>query len=352
MHEILPDLETILKQAVAARQPLIDADPKHESCFRLLNGFYEGCRELAIDIYAKTAVFHNYAKLPADGDQSVSIARQFIMINLPWVESILLKVRKGETPEAKNGILIYGDKLDKSVRENGVRYSIDLTMNRDASLYLDTRNLREWLKNNSEGKTILNTFAYTGSLGVAAMAGGAKQVIQTDLNKKFLNVAKTSYTLNGFPINKKEFIARDFFSMVKQFNKDGHPFDMVILDPPFFSKTGKGKVDMAEDIGRLINRIRPLVANGGHIVAINNALFVSGQEYKQQLEDIAGHRFVRIVEEIDGPFDFAGYEQTVVDVPVTDPRPFNHSTKIAVLEIWHKQKFGRGRDTSITRKKK
>lgn len=352
MHGIPNDLETILDLALAARQPLIDADPKHEGAFRLLNGFYEGCREVAIDIYAQTAVIHNYAKFPADGDQSVSIARQFIMIKLPWIQAIILKVRKGESAEAKNGILIYGEKANTSIREHDVRYSVDLTMNRDASFYLDTRNLREWLINNSKGKTVLNTFAYTGSLGAAAVAGGAKQVIQTDLNKKFLNVAKTSYTLNGYPINKKEFIPQDFFSVVKQFNKSGHPFDLVILDPPFFSKTGKGKVDLAEDIGRLINRLRPLVANGGHIVAINNALFVSGQEYKQQLEDLAGHRFVRLVEQIDVPFDFTGYKDTIVDDPVTDPQPFNHSTKIAVLEIWHKRKVGRGRDTSVTRTNK
>ncbi len=342
MQSFSTDLEPTLHRALNARKELIDEDPKHESGFRLFNGFYEGSRDIAIDIYAKTAVIHNYAKQPADGDQAVSIARQFIMINLPWVEAILLKVRKGATPETKNGTLIYGEKLDTSVRENGVRYALDLTMNRDASLYLDTRNLRQWLLQNSKDKTVLNTFAYTGSLGVAALAGGAKRVIQTDLNKKFLNVGKTSYTLNGFPINKKEFIAQDFFSMVKQYNKDGHPFDLVLLDPPFFSKTGKGKVDMAEDIDRLINRVRPLVSNGGHIVAINNALFVSGNDYKRQLDSIAGHRFVRFVEEIDVPFDFTGYESTRVDDPVTDPWPFNHSTKIAVLEIWHKRKVGRG----------
>ncbi|MEM9777277.1 MAG: class I SAM-dependent methyltransferase, partial [Chloroflexota bacterium] len=231
MSELLERLEL----ALACRQPLIDGDQKHEGAFRLFNGFYEGCRDIAIDVYAKTAVVHNYAKAPADGDWAVSIARQFIMIKLPWIESILLKVRKGETAEIKNGQLIYGEKLSKEIREHGVRYSIDLTMNRDASLYLDTRNLREWLIEHSAGKTVLNTFAYTGSLGVAAAAGKAKQVVQTDLNKKFLNVGKTSYTLNGFPINKKEFIAQDFFSLVKKYNRDGTRFDLILLDPPFFS---------------------------------------------------------------------------------------------------------------------
>ena len=338
MHDLTDRLDLALNN----RQHLIDEDPKHEGAFRLFNGFYEGCRDIAIDVYAKSAIIHNYAKVPADGEPSVSIARQFIMIRLPWITAILLKTRKGASVESKNGILIYGDKLATFVKENGVRYAIDLTMNRDASLYLDTRNLRRWLIDNCADKSVLNTFAYTGSLGVAAMAGGANQVIQTDLNKKFLNVGKTSHTLNGFPINKKEFIARDFFSVIKQFKNDGLRFDVVVLDPPFFSKTGKGKVDLAENIGRLINRLRPLVTEGGKLIAINNALFVSGRDYEKELKDLAGHRFVRFVESIDVPFDFTGYETTRVDEPVTDPAPFNHSTKIAVLDIWHKKKVGRG----------
>jgi 23S rRNA (cytosine1962-C5)-methyltransferase len=85
-------------------------------------------------------------------------------------------------------------------------------MNRDASLYLDTRNLRQWALGHLEGKTVLNTFAYTGSLGVAARAAGASRVIQFDRNRLFLNVAKTTYTLNGFPIDKKDFQTGDFWT--------------------------------------------------------------------------------------------------------------------------------------------
>jgi 23S rRNA (cytosine1962-C5)-methyltransferase len=336
------DLTERLELALVARQELIDEDPQHEGAWRLFNGFYEGYRDLAVDVYAKTAVVHNYAKLPADGEAAVAIARQFIMIHLPWIEAILLKTRKGASAEAKNGILIYGEKLDTSVREHGLRYAIDLTMNRDASLYLDTRELRQWLIDNSEGKTVLNTFAYTGSLGTAAMSGGAKQVVQTDLNKKFLNVAKTSYTLNGFPINKKDFLTGDFFSVIKQFKNDNARFDIILLDPPFFSTTGKGNVDLSENIGRLINRLRPLVNEGGKLIAINNALFVSGDEYSRELKGLAEHRFVRFLSQVDVPADFTGYKNTRVDEPITDPAPFNHSTKIAVLDIWHKRKVGRG----------
>lgn len=107
-------------------------------------------------------------------------------------------------------MLLAGEKLSVKIREHGVWYSVALQMNRDASLYLDTRNLRNWIQQNLSSQRVLNTFAYIGSLGVAAQAAGALRVVQLDLNRNFLNVAKTSCTLNGFPIHKAGFQSGDF----------------------------------------------------------------------------------------------------------------------------------------------
>lgn len=119
-------------------------------------------------------------------------------------------------------------------------------MNQDASFYLDTRNVRRWALDNLAGKTVLNTFAYTGSLGVAAQAAGAQaaqasRVVQTDLNKRFLNVAKTSYTLNGFPVDKKLFQAGDFWRQMSQFKRAGEQFDCVFWTRPFSRKRLRGR---------------------------------------------------------------------------------------------------------------
>lgn len=98
------------------------------------------------------------------------------------------------------------------MNEFGVRYALDLTMNQDASIYLDTRNLRGWLLSNSRGKRVLNTFAYTGSLGAAALAGGAVQVVQLDLNARFMLLARRTYALNGFQSRDQDFLTGDFFA--------------------------------------------------------------------------------------------------------------------------------------------
>jgi len=209
-------------------------------------------------------------------------------------------------------------------------------MNRDASLYLDTRNLRKWLIEHMRDKIVLNSFAYTGSLGVAALAGGANRVVQHDLNRQFLNVAKTSYTLNGFPIQKQDFITADFFTLVSKFKRTQETFNCVIIDPPFFSTTSKGKVDQVNESARLINKVRPLINDGGTLIAINNALYVSGKEYMQTLETLCKDGYLQIKELISIPEDFTAYPETRVGIPITDPAPFNHSTKIAVLEVKRK----------------
>jgi 23S rRNA (cytosine1962-C5)-methyltransferase len=331
----------LLDSAIAARATLFDA--RRAAAFRLFNGFTEGCPELVIDLYAKTVVFHNYADDPVQGRENVREALAFLRDDprfSGWLHTGIEKTRNGKTMEEKRGVFLFGDTPDRKIKEHGIWYAVDLLINRDASFYLDTRNLRKWLVEHSAGKTVLNAFAYTGSLGTAAMAGRASRVVQLDRNRKFLNIGKTSYTLNGFPIHKEDFIAADFFTQVGRFKRTGRTFDCVIVDPPFFSATPKGRVDQVNESARLINKVRPLIDDGGTLIAINNALYVSGRDYMQTLESLCQDGYLKIMELIPVPDDLTGFPETRLATPVTDPAPFNHSTKIAVLEVRRKASKG------------
>ena len=324
-------ITSLLEKAIASRVTMFDS--RHESAFRLFNGFTEGDHDLALDVYSGTLVVYNYANDPSQNQHLIQEAVDYLRNSLTWLRAGILKTRNGETQEEKKGQLIFGERPDTRIKEHGVWYAINLTMNRDASFYLDTRELRKWLIENIRGKTVLNTFAYTGSLGVAALAGGASRVIQTDLNRQSLNVAKDSYSFNGFPIHKMDFIAQDFFPAVARFKSTKQLFDCVIIDPPFFSTTSRGKVDLENDSARLINKVRPLINDGGQLIAINNALYVSGREYMQTLEGLCKDGYMSIRELIPVPMDFIG---NVQGNPITDPAPFNHSTKIAILDVRRK----------------
>jgi len=322
----------LLEKALAARAPLFD--PDHQSAFRFFNGFLEGCPDLVIDIYATTIVIHNYAQRPEQGAVLVDEASQFLRTALTWLTAGIVKIRSGATQQDRRGAFLFGTELDRKIKEHDTWYAIDLLLNRDSSLYLDTRNLRQWAIENLKGKSVFNTFAYTGSFGVAALKGGASRVAQVDLNREFLNLARQSYILNGFPVQKGDFIARDFFEQVGNMKRVNTCFDCVFIDPPFFSTTSKGKVDQMHESARLINKVRPLINDGGYLVAINNALFVSGAQYMQTLESLSKDGYLKIKELISVPQDFIGYNP--VGSPLTDPAPFNHSTKIAILEVKRK----------------
>lgn len=337
-----PDL---LTDAIAARSALID--PAHRTAFRAFNGHLEGDARYVVDVYATTAVvFHRSAPPAGDALGSEDAAADLhalivrLRTELPWLQAVVVKERDDSNDLERQGRIAYQDPdghgVASEVREHGVRYAVDLRMNQDASFYLDTRNLRRWLIDHAEGASVLNTFAYTGSLGVAARAGGAARVLHTDLSRRFLNVAKTSYTLNGFPVQRKDFQARDFWSFVRGQKLQGALYDLAILDPPFFSSTPGGTVDLERNLARLVNKVRPLIRSEGRLALVNNSLFVSGAAFLEELEALCSGGWMTIERTIDVPDDVAGTPSTRWNEPVVDPAPFNHSTKIAILTVRHR----------------
>lgn len=335
----MDELETRLRAALAARAHLVDA--RHETAFRALHGFTEGVPALALDVFATTLVVHDHAA-PAGDEAAARRAVDVVRETWPWVRAALWKNHRGAAPEARAGVTIFGTREDlaRRVREDGVRYSLSLDAQKDAGLYLDTRGLRAWLERHSEGKRVLNTFAYTGSLGVAARAGGARQVVHLDRSREALNVAKASYALNGFPISKADFIVDDVFARAARMRRTVDLFDTVIVDPPFFSSTGAGRVDLGAETSRLLDKLRPLVADGGALVVVHNALFVPGAEVHAALERMTADGYAKIEELIDVPEDVAGYAETRVTAPPVDPAPWKHPTKIAILRLRRKDAGG------------
>ena len=317
----------LLGTALLRRQEFL-ALPHRQSC-RLFDGFSEKYPHLTCDLFAKTAVVTIYRReTPLPENLSGELRRQ-----LPFIKCIVLKKKFSSLAAERNGEIIYGIKPDDTIWENGVRYAVDLMLNQDNSFYGDTRLLRTYLLHHSAGKRVLNTFAYTGSLGVAAACGNAAMVVQTDLNERFLALAKRSYSLNGIYYNKKSFICGNFFPVVASLKQRRELFDTVILDPPFFSASGAGNVDLAGEPGRLINKVRPLVTDGGKLIVVNNSLFLSGKEFMAALQALcADNPYLAVDRMIPVPEDYCGdFPQ-----PVTPPEPFNHPTKIVVLTVKRK----------------
>lgn len=322
-----------IKHAIVQRKFFADKT----TAYRLFNGFYEGCPGLAIDRYGETLVILEHGS-PGENGEIIQQISQWAMESLENITSVFLKQRQSSDPKLVNGILIEGSEICQSIVEFDVKYAVDLQINQDASFYLDTRNLRRWLLDQSEGLRVLNTFAYTGSLGVAAGVGNASMVVQTDLNKNFLDIAQKSWDLNNLDPDKSKVITGDFFRITGKMRNEARLFDCVIVDPPYFSTTEAGRIDLQNDFLRLINKVRPLVAHQGWLILINNALFLSGEAFMQELNKICESPYLSFEKIIPVPQDVTGYPNTILDAPPVNPAPFNHPTKIAILQAFRKDK--------------
>jgi len=331
-----PGLNSRLTKCLLARINTGLFDEKHHGAIRLYNGFYEGEAHLVVDLYARTLLIHNYLPPNIDAAQLMSRVQTYYLEKIPWLNTVIVKNRRSQSPRERAGKITFGSVASDRVQEAGIWYALHLLMHQEASFFLDTRDLRAWLKDSLAVDTLLNTFAYTGSLGVAARAGAVNRVTYLDLQRKYLNIAKTSYTLNGLEIDKSVFIVGDFWRQVSRFIRKGREFGCVILDPPFFSKTKSGTVDLLRSSHKLINKVRPIVTNGGFLVVINNALFLSGKKFLELIDSLSVKDYLTIERIIPVPLDITGYPETIVNYPPVDPTPFNHPTKIAVLRIRHK----------------
>jgi len=327
-------LRDLLARAIDARRQLID--DRHESAFRILNGFLEGASGLVVEVYSRTLVLLDHSDPPDVAGAALSEIQSFLLERLPWAEAVLIKARHAHSPELRLGLITHGAAVATRIIEHGVRYALDLRLNQDTSFYIDTRELRRWLKLNLGGMTVLNTFAYSGSLGVAAMAGGAARVQHVDRNRRFLSLAKQSCALNGFVVRREDFVTGDFHPVTARLRRARQSFDCVIVDPPFFSETARGRIDMAAESHRILNKARPLVRDGGFLIAINNALYLSGADYMGILARLCADGYMAIEAVVPVPEDCTGGPAAARAALPVDPAPFNHSTKIAILRIRRK----------------
>lgn len=166
-----------------------------------------------------------------------------------------------------------GPKVDQPfvVKENGVGLELSLQSGYSQGLFLDQRDNRSRLRAILEpGRTLLNTFAYTGAFSVFASLAGA-ETTTLDLSQPYLDWAKRNFRLNAIDPDAHHFIKGDTFHWLKRFAKQGRRFDAIVLDPPTFSRDAKGKVfRVQKDFGQLIELAERCLASDGIMLACTN----------------------------------------------------------------------------------
>jgi 23S rRNA (cytosine1962-C5)-methyltransferase len=143
--------------------------------------------------------------------------------------------------------LILGDpdtNLESTALERMLRYAIDFSAGYSVGLFIDQRENRRFVRDFAP-KTLLNCFAYTCSFSVAAATVGATTV-SVDLSKKSLARGRENFALNALPTNDHRFLADDVMEVIPRLARKGEKFDAIILDPPTFSRSKKGKAFQVE----------------------------------------------------------------------------------------------------------
>ena len=160
------------------------------------------------------------------------------------------------------------------VVELGVRYRIDLEASATSSgLFLDQRETRrELLRADLAGRTVLNTFAHTGSLSVAAALAGA-ETLTLDLSKRYLDWARENLRLNGIDPGDHDFLYGDALEWMERLARKGRRFDLVLVDPPSTStsrKKGSKRWSVDRDLHALVHRAAELCAPAGTVYVSTN----------------------------------------------------------------------------------
>lgn len=228
---------------------------------------------VAVDIYNEYVVIHEYAAPSTiDEDKAAKRLQEVIyftpkVLNIP-TSQVVLKTRAKQ--KGKNQY----EKVDKSqqsivVTEYGAKLKVNLWDYLDTGLFLDHRKTRQIVAQKAKNKTLLNLFAYTGSVSLQAALHGASEVTTVDMSKTYLDWAQDNFTLNKLSGHKYHFVQADCLQWLKN-NKQA--FDVVFIDPPTFSnsKRMEDSFDVQRDYVDLITDGLKSLAEGGELIFTNN----------------------------------------------------------------------------------
>ena len=160
--------------------------------------------------------------------------------------------------------------------ESGMRFVLNLERNQNHGFFLDMRPGRDWVRANAGGKRVLNLFAYTCSLSVAAIAGGAESVVNLDMAGGALATGRENQRLNfdAETCRRVRYLAHDLFKSWGKLQRGG-PYDLVVIDPP---SNQAGSFVAEKDYARIVRRLAGLTHEESRVLACLNSPYL-GEEF-------------------------------------------------------------------------
>ncbi|MEK9133128.1 MAG: class I SAM-dependent rRNA methyltransferase [Patescibacteria group bacterium] len=216
---------------------------------------------LAVDIYKDNAVIHLFDFIERATLQTLEAAMKKVLN----IGSFFYKNRTKEELQ-----MPISEKKEITIEEYGHKFAINLSDYLDTGLFVDHREARKWIGSLSKDKSVLNTFAYTGSFSVYAACGGAAKTHSVDLSRTYCEWIKKNLKLNRLPAEKNWTYKMDTLEYLKYAKRKGFNFDIIIIDPPTFSRNKGKSFSVQKDHPDLINAALEILTPSGFILFSNN----------------------------------------------------------------------------------
>lgn len=293
-----------IASAFGLRRTLGLTDSDRTTCYRLIHGEGDLLPGLVVDMYGPTAVVqcHSVGMFHS----RMQIAEAIRTTYGDAVEAIYDKsshtVPFNAGLNAVDGYLFgtgYGSHV---VLENGNQFQVNWEKGQKTGFFIDQRQNRELVRLYAKGRTVLNTFCYTGGFSVYALAGGACEVCSVDSSERAVALAAENVKLNFGENVRHTSVAADAVEYLKEI---GDKYDLIILDPPAFAKHHKVLGNAMQGYKRLNARALSQIKSGGILFTFSCSQAVSKELFRTTVFSaaaIAGRK-VRILHQLTQPAD-------------------------------------------------
>ena len=285
----------LIERAINFRKKII----AQRECCRLFDGIGDGLEGLWIDRLGSVILIHVDQELNSNLGlpQEVGQALRKMFVNIDIFYRVHDDDPKRSAKSQAELISRVSSTENSDVRiitEYGLKFEIRPREQVNAGFFLDMAEVRRRLQTESKGKRVLNTFCFTGSLGIAAWAGGATEVVQVDLSQKILKWAKRNFELNQNLLGatgQMRFICEDALKFMqreqRRIQAGKARYDLVILDPPTFGAGTGRRFQIKEDAVKLVSLALSILAPGGQFLFTSNYRGFSAAAIRKLIEQTA-----------------------------------------------------------------
>ena len=275
------------------------------TCYRLIHGEGDLLPGLVVDVYERTAVVQCHSVGMYHSRQAIATAIREAYGN--DIEAIYDKSSQTLPFKAELGAIdgyLWGRtaERDNIVLENGLKFKVNWEEGQKTGFFIDQRVNRDLVRQYAKGRKVLNTFCYTGGFSVAALAGGAKEVVSIDLSERAVKLAEENAIINFGSDAPHKAIACNAVEYLKDIDSD---YDLIILDPPAFAKHHKVLGNALQGYKKINARALEKIAPGGILFTFSCSQAVSRDLFRTTIFTAAAiaRRKVRIIGQLTQPAD-------------------------------------------------